>query len=64
MTEFNRADYLTTGQAAHYLGVSTETVRRWLEAGRLTGVRTSGGHRLISRTSVQEHQPRPIEVDR
>lgn len=61
MTEFNRADYLTTGQAARYLGVSTETVRRWLEDGRLDGFRTSGGHRLISRASVLREQPRPIE---
>ena len=61
MTEFNRSEYLTTGQASRYLGVSTETVRRWLETGRLDGVRTAGGHRLISRSSVEREQPQPIE---
>jgi len=60
MTAFDRADYLTTGQAARYLGVSAETVRRWLDDGRLRGMRTAGGHRLVERASVSEHQPTPI----
>ncbi len=35
------------GQAADLLGVSTDTVRRWADAGRLSTVRTEGGHRLV-----------------
>lgn len=35
------------GQAAALLGVSTDTVRRWADAGTLRTVRTEGGHRLI-----------------
>ena len=35
------------GQAADLLGVSTDTVRRWADAGRLPTVRTEGGQRLV-----------------
>ncbi|HEY7927845.1 MAG TPA: MerR family DNA-binding transcriptional regulator [Candidatus Dormibacteraeota bacterium] len=35
------------GQAAELLGVSTDTVRRWADAGKLRTVRTDGGHRLV-----------------
>ncbi len=35
------------GQAADILGVSTDTVRRWADSGRLQTIRTEGGHRLI-----------------
>lgn len=60
MTEFNRSDYMTTGEAARYLAVSTESVRRWADDGRLTGVRTASGHRLVLRESVEAMLPRPI----
>jgi len=35
------------GQAARVLGVSTDTVRRHADAGRLRTSRTAGGHRLV-----------------
>lgn len=35
------------GQVAELLGVSTDTVRRWGDSGRLTMLRDSGGQRLI-----------------
>jgi molybdopterin-binding protein len=35
------------GRAAALLGVSTETLRRWADAGRLKTRRTSGGHRVV-----------------
>ncbi len=38
-------DYLTIQEAAKFLKVSTKTLRRWEDAGRLSPIRTSGGHR-------------------
>ena len=35
------------GQAAELLGVSVDTVRRWVDTGRLRATRTDGGRRLI-----------------
>jgi molybdopterin-binding protein len=35
------------GQAAEFLGVSVETIRRWESDGRLATTRTSGGQRLV-----------------
>src|SRR6478752_4054220 len=36
------------GQAAELLGVSVDTVRRWVDTGRLKAARTQGGRRLIN----------------
>ena len=35
------------GQAAQVLGVSVDTVRRWVDAGRIKATRSQGGRRLI-----------------
>ncbi len=35
------------GQAAELLGVSVDTVRRWVDTGRLAATRTEGGRRVI-----------------
>lgn len=63
----------TSSQAARYLGVSLATVRRWTDAGYLTGYRTPGGQRRFSRQQLdgfiaslhrtnepqdQQHEPR------
>ena len=42
------------GQAAELLGVSTDTLRRWADAGRLATVRTPGGRRLVEGTALAE----------
>ena len=36
--------YITTGKAAHILGVGLNTIKRWIASGDLRGVRTPGGH--------------------
>jgi molybdopterin-binding protein len=35
------------GQAAELLGVSADTVRRWVDGGKLASTRTAGGRRQI-----------------
>jgi len=40
------------GKAAQLLGVSTDTVRRWADQGRLATVRTDGGQREIEGTEL------------
>jgi molybdopterin-binding protein len=42
------------GEAAELLGVSTDTVRRWADAGRLLTVRTAGGHRRVDGTTLAD----------
>lgn len=42
------------GQAAELLGVSTDTVRRWAEAGRLPTTRTAGGQRVVEGEALAE----------
>jgi molybdopterin-binding protein len=40
------------GEAAELLGVSPDTVRRWIDSGRLTARRTKGGQRRIDAESL------------
>jgi excisionase family DNA binding protein len=42
----------TSSQAARYLGVSLATIRRWTDAGYLSGYRTPGGQRRFSRAQL------------
>jgi molybdopterin-binding protein len=41
------------GRSAEMLGVSPDTVRRWVDAGRLEAVRSTSGQRLVSLASIQ-----------
>lgn len=54
-----RADpqWLGLGDASRLLGVSTATVRRWADSGRLKPFTTPGGHRRFSRASLERLLP-------
>lgn len=47
-----QAVLLTTGDVAHRLGVSPETVRFWERVGRLPAVKTERGTRLFQASDV------------
>jgi molybdopterin-binding protein len=49
-------DQLRVGEAAEAIGVSTDTLRRWIEDGRVSSSRTAGGQRIITRAEVQRLQ--------
>ncbi len=40
-------DNLRIGQVANLIAVSTDTVRAWIDEGKIPSSRTSGGHRII-----------------
>jgi excisionase family DNA binding protein len=42
----------TSSQAAHYLGVSLATIRRWTDAGHIACYRTPGGQRRFSKDQL------------
>jgi len=45
----NGEDFVRTAEAGRIIGVSSETVRLWANAGRLRVVRIADGSRLFSR---------------
>jgi molybdopterin-binding protein len=50
---------LTLGEAARALGVSTDTLRRWERAGKLTTVRDAANRRRVPRDEVERLAGRP-----
>lgn len=50
----NKTDVYSTIEAAALLGVTFQTVARWMDRGFLNGRRTPGGHRLIDAASLNE----------
>ena len=53
-------------QVAELLGVSTDTIRRWCDEGRLLTTKSAGGHRLIDGADLARYlraQERAYEPD-
>jgi excisionase family DNA binding protein len=46
-------EYLTPGQVAELFRVDPKTVTRWGAAGKLSSIRTPGGHRRFRKSDVQ-----------
>ncbi|NEQ39485.1 MAG: IS607 family transposase [Okeania sp. SIO3I5] len=46
------SNLLTVSEAAELLGVSTKTIRRWENEGRIKSIRTEGGHRRFTVTDL------------
>ncbi|NKE09835.1 MULTISPECIES: TOBE domain-containing protein [Kocuria] len=45
---------ISVSQAAHFLGVSDDTVRRWVTSGRLTASKQDGGQTVIDGLELAE----------
>jgi excisionase family DNA binding protein len=50
-----REALLTPGEVAALFRVDPKTVTRWAKAGKLTAIRTLGGHRRYRETEVREY---------
>lgn len=46
------SNLLTVTEAAQLLGVSTKTIRRWENEGKIKAIRTEGGHRRFEVSSL------------
>jgi excisionase family DNA binding protein len=57
---------ITTAQAAEQLGVSPQTVQKWVDAGHLPAWKTMGGHRRLDAEAVErmvsDRQARPMPL--
>lgn len=45
-------NYILPGEAAELLGVTRDTIRRYVDSGLLEGIKTPGGQRRIDRDSI------------
>jgi len=46
-------ELITISEAASILGVSIDTLRRWDKSGKLTSIKSTGGHRLYHRNQLE-----------
>jgi excisionase family DNA binding protein len=54
--------FCTTKEAATLLGVSVGTVQQWVESGLLQAWKTAGGHRRVTRESVEALLHKPVRA--
>jgi len=53
-TTQNQPKWLTIGQAAKYLGISRDTLRRWEKAGRIKPIRSPTNRRYYTKPILDE----------
>lgn len=58
-------EFLTPAQAAKAFGVTTKTITKWANAGKLNVHRTLGNHRRFKRSEIEAviNPPAPDEVE-
>jgi molybdopterin-binding protein len=65
--EYSFMTHLRISEAASYLGVSDDTLRRWIEAGRLTAVVDEGGRQAVEGAEIarlmRASAPQPIGAE-
>lgn len=54
MSATDQEDFVTSNEAATMLGVALRTIQLWANSGLLECWKTSGGHRRISRDSIEK----------
>ncbi len=52
MTSLFSKEFFSTGEAAELLSVTSDTILKWIRAGKLSASRTPGGHHRIPRRAV------------
>lgn len=55
-------EYIKPGLAAEMLGVSRDSIRRYLDSGALSGYETPGGQRRIDRESLESLISRRVRI--
>ena len=55
-------EYIKPGKAAELLGVSRDSIRRYVDSGAIAGITTPGGQRRIDRQSVDSIIDRRVRV--
>ncbi len=55
MEKTNGETLLTPAEVAALFRVDPKTVTRWAKAGKLSSIRTLGGHRRYSESEVRQH---------
>ncbi len=58
-----RDELLTPGEVARMFGVDPKTVTRWASSGKLTALRTLGGHRRYRAAEVRALRDEPLSSD-
>lgn len=55
-------EYIKPGEAARIMGVSRDSIRRYVDLGLIRGIKTPGGQRRIDRDSVDSVIQRRIGI--